>query len=191
MKQKAINLLLLLLGTTAFAQPKFSKPHGLYNDQQIQVAISGAESAQLYYTTDGSEPTRNSRRYTQPLTLTKTTILRAVETVADSLSPIATSSYIFEQSVLSQSNNPEGYPSEWGKYTQSEGTAKADYEMDPEMTGDATLRPKILEGLHQLPILSIVSDIKTTLCVAASTSLQVLQWATLLVMDGPALPALS
>lgn len=159
MKQKAINLLLLLLlGTTAFAQPKFSKPHGLYSDQQVQVAISGAEGAELRYTTDGSEPTRNSRRYTQPLTLKQTTILRAVEVFTDSLSPIATSSYIFEQSVLSQSNNPEGYPSEWGKYTQSEGIAKADYEMDPEMTGDATLRPKILEGLHQLPILSIVSD---------------------------------
>ena len=30
--------------------------------------------------------------------------------------------------------------------------------MDPEMTGDATLRPKIIEGLKSLPVVSIVTD---------------------------------
>ena len=145
--------------TTALAQPKFSHPHQLIDGaKSISVTMSGDASAIIHYTTDGSTPTKSSPRYTAPLQLTKTTILRAVEEIGDSLSPVATTSYIFVNSVLSQSNTPAGYPSEWGSYTQISGTAKADYEMDPEMTGNSTLRPKIIEGLKQLPVLSIVSD---------------------------------
>ena len=145
--------------TTALAQPKFNHPHQLIDGaKSISVTISGDASAIIHYTTDGSTPTKSSPRYTAPLQLTKTTILRAVEEIGDSLSPVATTSYIFINSVLTQPNNPAGYPSEWGSYTQISGTAKADYEMDPEMTGNSTLRPKIIEGLKQLPVLSIVSD---------------------------------
>ena len=149
----------LLVATTVAAQPKFSKPHGLIDGaKSISVAITGADGADIRYTTDGSEPTTKSKKYTEPLQFRETTILRAVEVLGDSLSPIATASYIFTGSVLSQPNNPEGYPSEWGEYTQQWGTAIADYEMDPEMTKDAKLSTKIVEGLKQLPILSIVSD---------------------------------
>ena len=131
--------------TTALAQPKFNHPHQLIDGaKSISVTMSGDASAIIHYTTDGSTPTKSSPRYTAPLQLTKTTILRAVEEIGDSLSPVATT--------------PAGYPSEWGSYTQISGTAKADYEMDPEMTGNSTLRPKIIEGLKQLPVLSIVSD---------------------------------
>ena len=149
----------LLVATTVAAQPKFSKPHGLIDGaKSISVTITGSDGADIYYTTDGSEPTRQSKKYTAPLQFRATTILRAVEATDESLSPIATASYIFTGSVLSQPNNPEGYPSEWGEYTQQWGTAIADYEMDPEMTKDAKLSTKIVEGLKQLPILSIVSD---------------------------------
>ena len=113
----------------------------------------------ICYTTDGSEPTEQSTKYVKPLVLSSSTILKAVEVKDGQVSsPVTTASYIFIQSVLSQSNTPNGYPSEWGRYTQISGTAKADYEMDPEMTGDPTLRPKIAEGLRQLPILSITTD---------------------------------
>ena len=163
MKRTCLSLLAAFLMMGAAAQPKFSQPHGLYDEGSLTVAITSNEAtAQLRYTTDGSTPTAASTAYTAPLTVTKTTILRAVEVIGDSLSPVTTASYIFIPSVLSQPNNPEGYPSEWGAYTQNEfkylGNAIADYEMDPEMTNDATLRPKIIEGLKQLPILSIVSD---------------------------------
>jgi len=151
----ALCLFVLTMG----AQPRFSKPHGLYDVSSLSVTITpNNANAEIRYTTDGSEPTAKSQRYTAPLTLKKTTLLRAVEVVGDSLSPIATASYLFTASVLSQSNSPEGYPSEWGQYTQISGTAIADYEMDPEMTGDATLRKKIAAGLKELPILSIVTD---------------------------------
>ena len=120
---------------------------------------SDEEGTEIRYTTDGSEPTSQSQLYKQALRLTKTTILRAVEVKdGEVASEVSTASYILMKSVLSQPNNPEGYPKEWGDYTQMQGTAKADYEMDPEMTENATLRQHIIEGMKQLPILSIVSD---------------------------------
>ena len=146
------------VAVSAMAQPKFSLPHGLYDDGTLTVSVTGKEGATIRYTTDGSMPTPASKEYTGPLTVSGSTILRAAEVYADSVAPVATASYIFINSVLSQPNNPEGYPDTWGRYTEINGTATADYEMDPEMTGNTTLRPKIIEGLRDLPILSIVSD---------------------------------
>lgn len=153
-------LLLCFISHSASAQPTFSQPHGLYDGGTLTVAITPADpTATIRYTADGSEPTPSSKTYTGPLTINKTTILRATEVKNGAVvSPTATASYIFVNSVLSQPNNPAGYPAEWGRYTNVQGTAIADYEMDPEMTGNSTLRPKIIEGLRQLPILSIVSD---------------------------------
>ena len=149
-----------MLSAVGVAQPQFSKPHGLYDGGILTVAISGDAAAKIFYTTDGSIPTTASAKYTAPLTIQKTTILRAIEQIGDSLSPVGTASYIFVNSVLSQPNNPAGYPAEWGFYTDVNRweRAIADYEMDQEMTSNPTLRPKIIEGLKQLPILSIVSD---------------------------------
>lgn len=158
---RKLYLLIFLLCVALFinAQPRFSLPHGIY-DSSITIAISHEDpSADVYYTTDGSMPSHLSNRYTSPLLLSKTTILRAVLVKNnENVSLITTASYLFLSSFLSQPNNPEGYPDKWGKYTQRSGTAKADYEMDPEMTGDPALRDKITQGLYTLPILSIVSD---------------------------------
>ena len=164
MPQKRFRRVALLIASLlptlmASAQPQFSKPHGLYESGTLKVSITGSsEEADIRYTTDGSEPTTASNKYSATLTISKTTLLRAVEVIGDSLSPVATVSYIFIPSVLNQPNNPEGYPTEWGSYTQIWGTAIADYEMDPEMTKATGQRSKIIEGLKQLPILSIVSD---------------------------------
>ena len=160
MKRLNHILLLCLVAVSGVAQPQFSKPHGLYDGGSLTVAISGDAAAKIFYTTDGSTPTTASAKYTAPLTIQKTTILRAIEQIGDSLSPVGTASYIFVNSVLNQSNNPAGYPAEWGYYTDVNRweRAIADYEMDQEMTSNPTLRPKIIEGLKQLPILSIVSD---------------------------------
>ena len=157
--KRTIFYLSLLLSLAVQAQPKFSEPHGLYDAGSLTVSITGSEGADIRYTTDGSEPSAQSRLYSKPLMVGETTILRAVEVKDGKVSSaISTVSYIFTQSVVSQSDSPEGYPEEWGKYTQIKGTAKADYGMDPEMTGDASLRTKIEAGLKELPILSIVTD---------------------------------
>ena len=105
---------MLLYATVGMAQPSFSMPHGLY-DESITVSITPLNAgADVYYTTDGSTPTAESTHYTGPLTLTKTTLLRAIEVTDGQSSAITTASYIMVSSVLSQPNNPEGYPDTWG-----------------------------------------------------------------------------
>jgi hypothetical protein len=146
--------------SSAGAQVRFSQPHGFY-DAPFQLTITSEEDAEadIRYTLDGSEPTATSTAYTAPLNVSGTTIVRAAAVVDGQLaSPIATATYIFVDDVLRQSNTPEGYPAEWGSYTQEWGTAIADYEMDPEMTQNPALAPKIREGLLSLPALSIVTD---------------------------------
>ena len=159
MKKISFSLILLLLSLAVTAQPRFSQPHGLYdvNSLTVEIAVDDAKSS-IRYTKDGSEPTQSSLLYTGPITLDRSTILRAAEVKNGAIVSLNAASYIFINSVLKQPNNPAGYPSEWGAYTQEWGTAIADYEMDQEMTGDAKLQPKIIEGLKQLPILSISSD---------------------------------
>ena len=149
----------ILLCLAIQAQPKFSEPHGLYDAGSLIVSMTGSEGAEIRYTTDGSEPSVQSLLYSKPLTVDKTTILRAVEVKGGKISSvISTVSYIFTHSVISQTDSPEGYPDTWGKYTQFNGTAKADYGMDQEMTHDVSLRSRIEAGLKDLPILSIVTD---------------------------------
>ena len=149
----------ILLCLAIQAQPKFSEPHGLYDAGSLIVSMMGSEGAEIRYTTDGSEPSVQSLLYSKPLTVDKTTILRAVEVKGGKISSvISTVSYIFTHSVISQTDSPEGYPDTWGKYTQFNGTAKADYGMDQEMTHDVSLRSRIEAGLKDLPILSIVTD---------------------------------
>ena len=169
MSKKHIHRAVLILSLFLFnfllfvplnAQPRFSQPHGLYDVASLTVSIEGNDaSAEIHYTTDGSTPTPSSMLYTTPLVFNATTLLRAVE-VKDGavVSPVATATYLFLNSLLSQPNNPEGYPSQWGQYTQISGWATADYEMDPEMTNDPVLRQQIIAGFRHLPMLSIVTD---------------------------------
>ena len=117
------------------------------------------EDASIHYTLDASEPTAASAIYQEPLSIQGNTVIRAaVIHEGERISDIATATYLFADDVLKQSATPAGYPMEWGSYTEQVGTAVADYGMDPEMTQDPILAPKILEGFQSLPILSIVTD---------------------------------
>ena len=142
-------------------QLSFSQPHGIC-DAPFQLTITRSDDYHgltIRYTLDGSEPTQQSAAYSSPLSVHGTTIVRAA-LVADTgrVSPVVTATYLFLDDVLQQSDSPAGYPSQWGRYTTISGRAKADYGMDPDMTGNRTLRPKMLDGLRSLPILSLVSD---------------------------------
>ena len=140
----------------------FSHPHGFYGEEFLVSVLCDtllADEVIVRYTLDGSEPSADSQAYTHPLNIKGNTVLRAVA-LADTgrVTPVATATYLFVEDVLNQTNAPAGYPAEWGEYTELQGRAVADYEMDPEMTGDAELAPKIAEGLMALPVLSIVTD---------------------------------
>ena len=64
-------------GLVGYTQmPSLSLDAGMYTGSQ-SVSIEAPEGSYVTYTTDGSEPNQNSTRYTGPIALTKTTVLRA------------------------------------------------------------------------------------------------------------------
>lgn len=142
------------------ATPELGASHGFY-DTPFSLAINCDDtSAIIYYTTDGTVPTEaNGHRYTVPIEIEGTTVLRAVA-MNGALAPseVVTATYLFIEDVLRQTNTPEGYPIEWGKYATRSGTAKADYEMDPEMTSDEDFCQLLREGFRSLPVVSLVTD---------------------------------
>lgn len=157
-------VLCLALGVLAcsmlFADaPKHSVPHGIYH-QGFHLAISSpVMGAALYYTDDGSDPREKGWAYEGAFSIRNTCVIRSAYLTEDSVwSDVTTSTYIFPQSLLSQGNRPYGYPTSWGNYCQISGTAIADYEMDPEITGHKTYSAYVTEGIQTLPIVSLVTD---------------------------------
>ena len=110
--------------------------------------------ATLRFTTDGSEPTEvNGETYSQPLRITATTTFRVAAFKPDMLPSLtSTHTYLFPKDVLSQPNNPPGFPagpSAWAGFP-------SDYEMDPEIVNDPRYGGSLEEALLALPALSIV-----------------------------------
>lgn len=59
------------------ASPVPSQPDGVYNGVDL-LTVSLSADGEIHYTTDGSLPTCESELYTAPLTISKTTVLRAI-----------------------------------------------------------------------------------------------------------------
>ncbi len=56
--------------------PTTSLPQGVYKQDTVTVELKG--EGEIYFTLDCTEPTANSNRYTAPLTLSKTTVIRCI-----------------------------------------------------------------------------------------------------------------
>ena len=135
-----------------------SHPHGVYNEAFTLTLSDSIANADVYYTTDGSVPDTTSQRYVSPLTIDCTTVLRAIVVSDDMTSRVFTSSYIFPEYVLVQTDTPAGYPNTWGSYASQSGEAKADYGMDPEVTGIPGMSQRIVDSFYELPIVSLATD---------------------------------
>ena len=161
-----IPFLLQLLLLSCLAVPvrlaalECSLPHGVYSRFSTVVLTPGSADTEIHYTLDGSVPTAASPLYSGSLVLSRSTVLRAVELrQGQPVSSVLTATYIFRQSMLRQSNEPQGFPQSWGLYAQLKGTVPADYEMDPEITDEYA--DEIVQSLSDLPILSLVSDVNS------------------------------
>ncbi|MBA2320329.1 MAG: CotH kinase family protein, partial [Deltaproteobacteria bacterium] len=89
--------MLSLLSTLAFADPIFSVERGLY-DTPVTVALTAGQGGALQYSLGGAAP---ARPYVEPLEISRTTVLRATETLADgTISPIVTHTYVFVDEVV-------------------------------------------------------------------------------------------
>ncbi len=103
------------------SDPFVQTPGGIYNDVNgVSVVLSG--EGDIRYTLDGSVPTENSSLYTQPITLTKTTTVRAKAFSSNKLpSSVVTSAYIINENhtlpVLTVSVDPDQMFGYSGIYT--------------------------------------------------------------------------
>ena len=139
--------------------PWFSMPHGVYTESFRLSIKSPVTGSTVFFTDDGSDPRMHGQYYDGPINISHTSVIRSAFLVSDTVwSDVATATYIFPQSLLTQGNRPYGYPQYWGRYCQISGTAIADYEMDPEITGNKTYSSYVTDGITTLPIVSLVTD---------------------------------
>lgn len=143
------------------APPVFSVAHGHFT-AAFQVTLSSpTANAQIRYTTDYSTPTpTKGTLYSGPLTIDKTTVVRAVAyTSGSNQSPTVTQTYIFLAQVRNQTNAPgAGWPTTFAPNNSDGGPYPAYYEMAPEIVNHATNSSQIEAALTALPSLSLVTD---------------------------------
>ena len=148
------------IGDFYIAPPGFSVQRGYFKEPftlELSVPESGVE---IYYTLDCSTPNNRSIRYSEPILINTTTVVRAVGySASGEPGASSTATYIFLGDVVRQPVLPPGYPAQWGPFTTISGNAPGDYEMDPEVCNDPVYKSQIEAAFNDLPVVSIVTDI--------------------------------
>ncbi len=102
-------ILFLLVGTLAIGQKtaandaykpprlavEFVPRGGFFTDATTVKLLS--PGAVVYYTTDGSRPTTKSRRFTRPVSIEKTTVIRAIAVLKGEKSPVHSNTYFVNE----------------------------------------------------------------------------------------------
>lgn len=117
MRSLTVNLAIMVITAVASSacdpgvdEPTFSPPGGDYVGPQDVAVSTSTGKATIYYTTDGTEPTRSSTRYTAPIHLDAPTMLRAFAVRPYYLdSHLASATYRFEAAAPSFSPDPGSY----------------------------------------------------------------------------------
>ena len=135
----------------------FSVQHG-YKTEPFELALSCAEApyAPIYYTLDGTSPTEKSTLYTGPITVSKTTCIRAAVPQDNTiLQKDCAATYLFLEDILKQSPDvvPEGFPADRAvnNHAMRYGFSAKGLENDPE---------RLRKGFEEISTMSIVVDPK-------------------------------
>ena len=143
--------------------PAFSVNHGFFENTFSLEINSQQAGTEIYYTTNGSNPTlTNSTKYTAAINIITTSVVRAIATKDGNISESITASYIFLNDVINQSNNQPGYPETWLSPihgTDDYDSIPGNYGMKYEFVNSAAVSPSIIKSLKSLPVVSIVTDI--------------------------------
>lgn len=107
--------------------PEFSFDSGFFNTP-ITVSLSQANSADIFYTTDGSIPDENASKFTQTINVSETMVIRAVALETNGLlSEIVSKTYFMNHSttlpVISLTTDPDHlFDPKTGIYTAGDGS---------------------------------------------------------------------
>lgn len=86
----------LVEAETSIATPTFSVQPGTYEEPQNVEITCETEGTTIYYTLDGTEPTKESTKYTGAITVSETTTIKAIAyNAAGEASKVATATYTF------------------------------------------------------------------------------------------------
>lgn len=140
--------------------PSIETKSGVYNNtDKVTIKLSGR--GELFYTTDGSEPSENSIKYTGPFDVSKTAIIRAVAIEKEKHKSLtATGSYILSENctlpVVSVVTDPENlWNYEKGIYVKGPGASSefpykgANFWKDWEVPAHIELYEKDGSGFSQ------------------------------------------
>ena len=142
---------------TAADAVDYSVKRGFYTNSFQLVLTTKTPGGTIRYTLDGSNPTlTNGQDYSAPITISANAMVRAYTYAAGfDDSKIKTHSYIFPQQVVRQKNN---MLEDYGYDYSSQETGKVFWteEMDPEIVDAAEYKDEIIQGLKDIPSLTVV-----------------------------------
>lgn len=149
-------------GVTGFVEKPAVRPERGFYEAPFEVVIQPGEGAEVRYTLDGSEPgPEHGLAYQRGsgLAISSTTILRAAAfRDGEQPSEVVTQTYLFPAAVVTQPDEPPGFPQTW---TGSDYGMEADPEDLALVAGQAGLsvaeaQEVIRTALLELPALSLV-----------------------------------
>jgi hypothetical protein len=155
------------------ADVEIGQEHGFYDEALSVTLRCDTPDVTIVYTLNGQEPDRpiSSRLtageiYRDPITITKTTCLRAIaKRNGWKSSRMATRTFLFLEDIKTQSAGGQKPGPEWperdtgGGGFWGGGSQMIDYGMDPAVVDDPRYRDLMDEALLALPSLSLVSDV--------------------------------
>ncbi len=113
------NIKLAKYTSTTVANPVFSVEGGTYTEAQDVEITCATEGANIYYTTDGSTPTAESTEYTEAITVSETTTIKAIAILNNVTSDVVTATY----TINAGGNQPVDMEGDWVLTSLSELTA--------------------------------------------------------------------
>ncbi len=138
------------------ADIEFDVARGLFTEP-ITISFSSATpDVEIRYTTNGSAPTIfGSKKYSEPITISETTMIRAVASSKDLIpTKLTTQTYLFPQDIVTQNADgmpPNGWPTSVNR--------RMDYGMDPDITSRYT-EQEMMDALIAIPSVALSFDQK-------------------------------
>lgn len=140
------------------ADTKFTLDRGFYLDPVTTALSCTTPGAVIRYTLDGTTPTASTGTvYSAPVTLSKTTSLRAAAFVNGFIpSSVDTQTYVFPAQTVSQAATQPGWPTTWGTDSEVGGAVPANYGMDQRVVNSTIPGYSALDALNAVPTMSLV-----------------------------------